>query len=161
VPGVSDADALADYAGPGVYMVLRHDAATQSIEWRLPGLAGTDFAVEVGGVYFLYLDDTAPDGVSWVGAVPAIGTVEYDLTPADPGVSCAYNFISVPLHRDDLTDADALAADIGGVYSVSRYNADTQDLTWRIPGVSGENFPVRAGYPYIVCLDETAPARWP
>ena len=54
-----------------------------------------------------------------------------------------------------------LAADMGGVYSVSRYNAATQDLTWRMPGGPGENFPVRVGYPYIVCLDETAPVYWP
>ena len=47
------------------------------------------------------------------------------------------------------------------VYSVSRYNAATQDLTWRLPGVSGENFPVRPGYPYVVCLDETGPGAWP
>jgi len=161
VPGVTDADTLAAYAGPGAYMILRHDAPTQAIEWRLPGLAGTDFPVEVGGATFLYLDDTAPDVVSLVGEVPAIGTVGFDLTRPSPGASCAYNFISVPLDRDDLVDADALAADIGGVYSVSRYNAATQDLTWRMPGVSGVNFPVRAGYPYIVCLDETAPAYWP
>ena len=60
-----------------------------------------------------------------------------------------------------LDDADALAADIGGVYSVSRYNAETQDLNWRMPGAAGVNFPVRVGYPYIVCLDETAPGEWP
>ena len=47
------------------------------------------------------------------------------------------------------------------MYTVSRYNAETQDLTWRMPGVSGENFPVRVGYPYIVCLDESAPPEWP
>ena len=63
--------------------------------------------------------------------------------------------------RETLPDADALAADIGGVYSVSRYNAATQDLTWRLPGVSGDNFAVRPGYPYVVCLDETAPPVWP
>jgi hypothetical protein len=96
-----------------------------------------------------------------VGDVPPIGTISYDLARPDPGESCLYNFISVPLHRDDLTDADALAADIGGVYSLSYCDAETQDLTWRLPGVSGPNFPVRAGYPYIVCLDETAPASWP
>jgi hypothetical protein len=92
-----------------------------------------------------------------VGDVLSKDEVRFALTRAEPGGSCAHNFISVPLHRDDLADADALAADIGGVYMVNRYNAATQDLTWRMPGVSGENFSVRAGYPYIVCLDETAP----
>jgi hypothetical protein len=63
--------------------------------------------------------------------------------------------------RPRLADADALAADIGGVYTVSRYDADTQDLTWWMPGGPGVNFAVRAGYPYIACLDEAAPQRWP
>jgi hypothetical protein len=128
-PGVVNADALAAYVGPGVYMVLRHDAATQSVERRLPGLAGTNFPVEVGDVYFLYLDDTASDVVSLAGDVPTIGAVRFDLMRPAPGGACTYNFISMPLHRDDLADADALAAGIGGVYSVSRYTATTQDLT--------------------------------
>jgi hypothetical protein len=39
-----------------------------------------------------------------------------------PGESCAYTFISVPLHGGDLVDADALVGEIGGVCSVNRYN---------------------------------------
>ena len=62
--------------------------------------------------------------------------------------------------RDDLTNADALAGDIGGVYTVSRYNATTQDLTWYSPSGPSVNFPVRVGVPYIVCLGETAPVTW-
>ena len=54
LPGVTDADSLAAYVGPGVYMVLRHDAATQSIVWRLPGLAGTNFQVRAGDAVYLY-----------------------------------------------------------------------------------------------------------
>ena len=121
----------------------------------------TALTLSAGDAAYLYLDETAPGVLSLVGDVPAIGDVRFTLTPAAPGGSCAYNFISVPLHRADLVDADTLAADIGGVHSVSRYNAATQDLTWRLPGVSGDNFPVRPGYPYVVCLDETAPASWP
>ena len=161
VSGVTDADSLASYAGSGMYMVIKYDAPTQSIVWRLPGLAGTNFPVRVGEPYFLYLDDTAPNMLSLVGEVPSRGAVQFALTRAAPGDSCKYNFISIPLDRGDLADADALAADIGGVYMVIRYNAETQDLTWRLPGLAGENFPVRAGYPYIVCLDENAPAVWP
>ena len=67
----------------------------------------------------------------------------------------------MPLDRDDLADADGLAADVGGVYMVARYNAVTQDLTWRLPGVGGVNFSVQTGHPYILCVDETAPAVWP
>lgn len=163
---VTDADELAAYAqaatgGHGVYMVLRHDAPAQAIEWRLPGQAGTNFAVTAGDAVYLTLDETGPTNVSLVGSVPSIGDVSFALTRPAPGGSCTYTFISVPLHRDDLIDADTLAADIGGVFNLARYNAATQDLTWRVPGVSGDNFPVRAGYPYIVCLDDTAPPVWP
>jgi hypothetical protein len=170
VPGVTDADSLAAYVdaaggGPSVYMVLRHDAAAQTIEWRLPGLAGTNFPVNVGDAVFLTVYDTALPVLSLVGGVPSIGApsggVSFDLVRPPLGGSCTYNFVSVPLHRDDLIDADALAVDIGWVYSVTRFNADTQDLTWRMPGGPGENFPVRAGYPYIVCLEENAPPAWP
>ena len=69
--------------------------------------------------------------------------------------------LTFPGRRWTAAAGPALAADIGGVYSVGRYNAATQDLTWRLTGISGEHFPVRAGYPYIVCLDETAPPGWP
>ena len=161
VPGVTDADSLASYAGTGVYMVIRYDAPTQSIVWRLPGLAGENFPVQVGEPYFLYLDDTASNTLSLVGGVPSQDTISFALTKAELGGSCKYNFITMPLDKDDLTDADALAADIGGVYMVIRYNAETQDLTWRLPGLAGENFQVRPGYPYIVCLNENAPAIWP
>ena len=95
------------------------------------------------------------------GRVPSRGAVQFPLTRPDPGGSCTYNFVTLPLDRDDLVNADGLAADVGGVYVVARYNAVTQDLTWRMPGVAGENFAVRAGYPYIICVDETAPAVWP
>ena len=50
---------------------------------------------------------------------------------------------------------------IGGVETIARYNPATQDLTWRVPGVSGINFGVNVGHPYIACLDDTAPAQWP
>jgi hypothetical protein len=161
VSGVSDADSLAAYVGSGVYMVVRHDAATQGIEWRLPGLAGTNFPVEVGGAYFLSLDTTAPGVVSLVGNVPARDEIEFVLARPQTGEACTYNFLSVPLHRDDLTQADALAAAVGGVHTVSRHDAETQELVVRVPGGAGSNFPVRAGHPYIVCLEETGPSQWP
>jgi hypothetical protein len=45
---------------------------------------------------------------------------------------------------------------------VSRWNAATQDLTWWQPGSSsGDNYPVRAGEPYILCLEDAGPGSWP
>ena len=88
----------------------------------------------------LYVAEIVHEGLMPVfmgGDVPPIGAVRFDLARPAPGGSCAYNFISVPLDRDDLIDADALAADVGGVQTVSRWNAATQDLIWRSPGGPG------------------------
>jgi hypothetical protein len=161
VPGLSDADALAAYVGDGVTEVLRYDAATQSIQQRLPGQAGPNFAAGLGKAFFVYLDDRAPDLVSLVGSVPSRDAVRFALARPAPGASCAYNWISVPLGRADLTDADTLARDIGGVYTISRYNTQTQDLTWRVPAIAGENFAVQPGRPYLVCVTATSPLHWP
>jgi hypothetical protein len=161
VPGLSDADALAGYVGDGVTEVLRHDAATQSIQRRSPGQAGPNFAAGLGDALFVYLDDTAPDVVSLVGRVPSRDEVRSSLTRPAQGESCTYNWLSVPLGRDDLTDADTLAGDMGGVYTISRYNTQTQDLTWRVPGVAGENFAVQPGRPYLACVSATSPLHWP
>jgi hypothetical protein len=161
LPGVTDADTLAAYVGDAVAKVLQHHAPTQSIEERVPGQDGPNFQVETGDALLIYLEDTAPGVLSLVGEVPSKDEVRFTLTRPEPGHSCAYNYISVPLHRDDLTSADALAADMGGVYSVGRYNAETQDLTWRLPGQVGENFGLQAGHPYLVCLAQSAPASWP
>jgi hypothetical protein len=161
VPGVDDADSLARYVGDGVASVLRYDAATQSIQERQPGQVGPNFAAGLGDALFVTLADSAPSVVSLVGRVPSRDEVRYALARPARGASCTYNFVSVPLGRADLTDADTLARDIGGVYTVSRYNAETQDLTWRVPGMAGENFAVRPGHPYLICASPTAPSHWP
>jgi|GEM_PF-2310832 hypothetical protein len=163
--GVSDAATLATYADPGTYMVFRHDAATQDVEWLIPGPPsfGTNFTVSVTNSFYLYKNQLSRTVFSLVGGVPEPSGVHFDLSPGSPGDGCKYNFITLPLHRDDLTDADSLAADIGGVYMVTRYDAPTQTVIWRIPGPPsfGSNFPIRRGYPYVVCLDSTAPTTWP
>lgn len=163
VPDIPDADGLADHAGAGVYQVVRHDNAAQAIEFWLPSLMlGTNFPTEVGGTYFLHLEETAASITSFTGGIPPFGSVTTGLNAPLPLSSCRNNFISVPLDRVDILDADDLAADIGGVYLVIRHDNDTQGIDFWIPSLSsGVNFPVRVGYPYIVCLLDTAPATWP
>jgi hypothetical protein len=159
---VTDADSLANRLAAGVYNVLRYLAPTQSIEFWLPGLEiGSNFPLSTGDTAYLHLDENAPPHLALTGGIPAPGSVLQTLIPAAPGASCTYNFITLPLDRDDLTTAEELAADVGGVYLVLRYNAPTQSITFRVIGLAGENFPVYPGRPYILCLTESAPTSWP
>lgn len=159
---VTDAASLADRVGAGVYNVLRYVAPTQGIEFWLPGLEiGTNFSLATGDTAYLHLDENAPARLALTGGIPAQGSVQQALTPADPGASCSYNFITLPLDRDDLTTAEELAADVGGVYLVLRYDAPTQGITFRVVGLAGENFAVHPGRPYVLCLTESAPTSWP
>lgn len=163
VPAIPDADALADDVGGGVYQVIRFDNDTQGIDFWLPGLmVGTNFATVAGEPYYLHLDDIAPSLLTYAGDVPALGSVQFSLNTPPPLASCLYNYVTVPLDRTDLADADALAADVGGVYQVIRYDNDSQSIDFWLPDLMvGTNFPVRVGYPYILCLDDSAPATWP
>ncbi len=163
VPAIPDADALAAYVGSGVYQVIRYDNDTQGIEFWLPGLMlGTNFATVVGEPYYLHLDHIAPSLLTYAGDVPPIDSVQFSLNTPAPLSSCLYNYVTVPLDRTDLDDADALAADVGGVYQVIRYDNDSQSIEFWLPNLAvGVNFPVRVGYPYILCLDDSAPATWP
>lgn len=159
---VSSADTLADHVGAGVYNVLRHDAVSQGIEYWLPGLGiGTDFELSNPATAFLGLDSWAPELLSLTGGVPEIGTESIALARPTGGGSCKHNFINVSLHRTDLTTAEELGADIGGVYMMLRFDVSTQSVEWRVLGLAGPNFPVRAGYPYVACLTATGPATWP
>ena len=71
--------------------------------------------------------------------------VSFALARPDPGESCAYNFVSVPLHLDDLSDADGLATDIGGVYK------DKVELAYQVPALQyGGDAASAAYWPYPV-----------
>lgn len=162
VASITDADSLASYVG-GVYIVIRYDAATQGVTYWLPDYsAGTNFPVQAGGPYYLYLKDTASTVTSFVGDVPAEESVTFNLVPGSGPGDYKYNAISVPLDRGDISNADELAADIGGVYMVIRYDAATQGVTYWLPDYSaGTNFPILIGSAYKVYLKDTAPTTWP
>jgi hypothetical protein len=161
--GVTNAKSLAAYIGDGVYMTIQHEATTQSMLWWLAELGlGTNFAVETGHPYFLHLTDEAATVLTFTGDVPAVGSTRFNLSRPSSGESCKYNFITLPFDKTAVTTANQLGADIGGVYMVLKYHAPTQSIVWWLPDISGgTNFTVRTGYPYIVCLKETAPSRWP
>lgn len=153
-----NADGLAGLIGSGVHQVLRWEAAAQLFQARLPGVDGVNFDLEVGGVYWVLLDNTADDVVSFVGDVPAVDAISYDMLGGSP---CRYNTFMVPLdqYQAGITNADQLAAAIGNVEQVLMWDAQSQLYKARLPGVDGVNFPVKIGYPYLVCLRQNT--SWP
>lgn len=155
---------LATYAGPGVTRVMRWNPATQSYASYVPGVSPpfANFALTIGGAYMLEVNTTANTILTLVGGVPAQGSVVFTLTQGTPTV-CAHNELSLPLDQIAITQASLLAADIGGVDRVLVWNASAQNFSSYIPGVSPPfaNFATRVGYPYRVCLDDTAPVSWP
>jgi hypothetical protein len=153
-----NADGLASLIGTGAKQVLRWNASTQLWEARLPEFQdGPNFALEVGGVYFVLVDSTVGNVVSFVGDVPAQGSVHYNLLGA---ANCKFNTVMVPLDRSDITTADQLATAIGNVEQVLNWNASTQLFETRLPAFQdGPNFTVKIGYPYGVCM--TVDKVWP
>jgi hypothetical protein len=164
--GITMADELATYVG-GTFEVLKWDAGTQQWAVRRPTQPwiGPDFPLAVGNPYFVAVDSTAVSPVTFVGDVPPQESVVFTLLPGtSPNLAdWKYNFISLPLDRSDITTADGLAADIGGVYEVLKWDASLQQWAVRRPTQPwiGPDFDVYIGYPYMVRLDDTAPTSWP
>jgi len=155
-----DSEGLANMVN-GTVRVLHWQNDTQLYQSYTPGL-DTPFPLEVGGVYRLLLDSTADTVVSFVGDVPPKSTEPghptYDLY--GDATSCLYNVIAIPLDRSDIQDSQDLANAIQGTQRVLEWDASTQLYRSYTPGLDTP-WPVKIGYPYRVCLDDTAPAQWP
>jgi len=159
------ASGLASYHGSSVKAVLKWDASSSGYTTYVPGVSPPplDFDLAVGGAYFLLLDSSSSSVLSLVGDVPAQGSVVHTLVPESAATGCRYNAISIPLDQSSITKASNLAAAIGGVDSVLDWDASSQSYTTYVPGVSPPplDFDVNIGYPYFVCLDNSAPTQWP
>ena len=156
---VYTASGLAQYV-TGTKKVVRWDAASQQYVAYTVGAPGGGFTLEVGGAYFLLLDNTANNVLSFVGNVPTQGSVSFSLTKGTSS-SCKYNAISIPLDQTGIDDASDLANAIGGITKVVKWNATDQQYVAYTVGAPGTPFSVSIGYPYFVCLDDTAPSNWP
>ena len=158
------ASGLATYHGGSVKKVTKWDASSQTYQSYTPGVSppSDDFDLEVGGAYFLLLDSTSSGVLSLVGDVPEQGSVSFALV-AGTASDCAYNALSLPLDQDSITNAQELASAITGTKKVTRWDATSQTYASYTPGVSppSDNFDAAIGYPYFVCVDNTAPAQWP
>lgn len=166
---ITDAESLANWIeGEGsapfgsVKQLLKWEAAFQNFfAWSHEFGFGDNFALQPGDYVFLVLDENAPALVGFVGQVPAPGGVTFSLTPGAAS-GCALNFLSLPLDHPEIADADQLSDSIGGVVQALDWDAATQTfLTWSNEFGFGDLFPTTIGYPYIVCLNDAAPAGWP
>jgi hypothetical protein len=174
---------LAQYVGvSSVDLVLRWDPVRQAYDQWLPadgygfvggGMVFDPWPLTTGGAYVLVLNQTNQSltTVSFVGDVPPANTVKFTLRGAD---TCRYNQVSIPLEQATLTDATALANSMGGNANVSlvlRWDATRQAYDQWLPadgygfvggGMVFDPWPVRIGYPYVVCLLTGAEGdRWP
>ncbi len=152
------ASGLATYVGSSVSAVLKWDATNQQYITYTPGGPG-GFSLETGGAYFLLLDSTADNVLSFVGDVPPQNSISFSLVK-DTGSGCKYNAISIPLDQGQISMASDLANDIGGVDAVLKWDATNQQFVTYTPGGPGD-YAVSIGYPYFVCLNNSAPTTWP
>jgi len=159
-----NAEGLASIVGPGVHQVLEWSPDTGSYLSYIPGIGGDEIPLKVGGVYWFALDSSANPTVSFMGDVPAKGSVKFTLTRPAFG-SCVYNDISIPLDflldHPTITTAQKLAEDIENVDHVLQWDSTAQ--LWRkyTPGPGGDNFAVKIGYPYHLCLKPGGKTAWP
>jgi hypothetical protein len=153
---------MASYAGNYVKRVLRYNAGTQLFQMYDVGDLDTNFPLLVGDFVFLLVDNTVPDPkvLSLVGNVPAEKSVVFKSLAS--GTPAKYNFVSLPLDREDLTTASAVAADIGsGVVRVLRFNAPVQLFQMYDVGDPDTDFPLTIGEPFVLLLTTGAPSQWP
>lgn len=178
-----DADGLASYVGSSVQEVNNFNAQYQGFDVWYPNLGygyvdggttftTTPFSLQVGGNYWLLLDSTADNVLTFVGDVPPMGSVNFTLYGGSP---CELNSISIPLDQAGLTDADLLAADIHSTDTeqVFDYNAQFQAFDVWFPNLgygyvdggttfTTSPFATEIGYPYWTCLLSGADgAVWP
>jgi len=161
VSGVTNADQVASYidSAGNIKQVAKWDAAAQIWTIRTVGspLGTPNFAVTTGMPLLVAATGAAPTTFAWVGDVPDQGTVHNTLAPS------MWNYIMVPLDQGSISTADALAAAIGGVTKVARWDATAQIWVIRTVGspLGTPNFAVSIGYPYLILTGASSPAQWP
>ncbi len=156
------ASGLISYVGDGIEQVLKWDSALQGYEGYdifSPGFL--NFPLTIGQAYLLETDSEVSTVLTLVGNVPAQGSVTFDFIIGSAS-ACAFNSLTIPLDRTDIALASDLMANITGVDQVLTWNVFLQGYdSYDGSGPSFLNFPVRAGHPYLVCLNNMAPASWP
>ena len=132
--------------------LLKWNAPNQTFQFFQPPNSGDNFTLAAGDAVFVQAAGGGPNVVTLVGAVTQ---VQFDLVPN------GFNFISLPLSEANLTDAAAVAADIGSIQALLAWNEDTQLFRFFTPPNSGDNFALSPGTPFIVQTGADSPTVWP
>lgn len=153
-----DAEGLAQFIGTGVTQVLRWDESVGFQIWYPLTNRGINFPLVVSGTYFVLLDTNATSNVvSFVGGVPDMGSVQYDLVGGTP---CVYNSFMVPLDQTAITSETLLGQALVNAEQVLSWDATNQNwLIWYPATGRGSTFPVKIGHPYFACM--AANKTWP
>ncbi len=165
-----NAKGLAAYIGPAVIRVQVWLPGSQTYRASVKPFTLNNFALQSGGVYMVTLDnsDQTLSVFTIVGDVPppsqttpqgTPGRVEYTLAGGSP---CKLNQLTAPLDRPDLAKAKDLALAIGNVARIQQWNANTQVYQSSLSPFTLNNFDVRIGYPYMVCVNAPGNGQvWP
>lgn len=145
----ANAASLATQLG-NVNTILGWNPNTQSFKTFTPPNIG-NFTFTFGDAIFIELKSGAPTSVNVLGELTRPGI---NLRPS------GYNFLTMPLHCDELTTASGTASDIGGVANLLRWNRGTQSFQAFTPPNIGD-FTLTINNPFIVELTASGPTAWP
>jgi len=150
---LKNASDLATRIGPNCDLVSRWIETSQAYGSYIPGLAFTDFPLEVNEVYMVSV--TTEDTLCLAGSVPT--GHHYALITNASGKN--NNGIMLLMDMGHLTLASQLATDIGTVDLISRWNAAAQAYGSYVPGLAFTDFPIFPGQPLMVSV--TTATTWP
>jgi hypothetical protein len=143
--------------GATALQVLKWDPDTGYVVWDPTDPLSEDFAIDVGDPVLVLVQGTAATNTySLVGDVPPQGSVQFSLSGGTP---CKYNFISIPLDKGSIALASGLASNIADVTQVLYWDPTGGYTVWDPTDPLSEDFAVKIGYPYLVCM--TASKTWP
>ena len=144
--GIVDADGLiAAIGSSNVLTVNNFNAASQNFEARFAAGFGTNFTVNVGGVY--QVNAAAETVLSLAGSVPDSGDISCPIIVTS---TTDYNFIMIPFENENdfLVAQDVLDNIPGVLNTLNNFVAGSQSYQSRFSAGFGINFPVVAGRPY-------------
>jgi hypothetical protein len=156
---ITDANGLADWVDANhIHQALKWNPLDKVfLSWSNEFGFGDNFATQTGDSVYLVVDEQVAPLASFVGLVPPAGSTGFRLVPGS-ATACNLNFLSLPLDRSDLTNADQFSDAVGGVEQALDWQATVQNfLAWANRYGFGDNFETSIGNSYAVCAGPRPP----
>jgi hypothetical protein len=131
--------------------VSRWDVEHQQYVTYLPNLKSSDFAISMNGCYYI--------SVSQNSIYTALGEVTDPQYTLEPSSTTDFNWVMLPLNRQDLSKASDLLREIAYSNSVAWWNPSIQGYYQYIALLPQTDFDLQVGYPYFVNV--TREVTWP